>query len=147
LQQTENSGELYQQQRLRQVRDWAKRTRTGDLGEIADPADGDTLWPRITSTADNCLGKACPLYDKCWVMAARREALQADVVIINHYLLFAGLTLRDRGFGELLPDASSIILDEAHKLPDIAGRFFGQAISGRQLLDYVRDGETELQEL
>src|SRR5699024_9389293 len=87
LEQTDNSGELYQQQRLRQVHDWAKRTRTGDLGELADPADGDALWPRITSTADNCLGKACPLYDTCWVMAARREALRADVVIINHYLL------------------------------------------------------------
>ncbi|HLQ84534.1 MAG TPA: ATP-dependent DNA helicase, partial [Salinisphaeraceae bacterium] len=88
-----------------------------------------------------------PLFEQCWVMAARRKAQQADLVIINHYLLFADLTLREQGFGELLPDADVIILDEAHQLPDIAGRFFGQAISGRQLQDYVRDAHTELGEL
>src|SRR5699024_5253584 len=147
LEQAENDGDLYQQHRLRKLREWALRTRTGDLGEFADPADGNALWPRVTSTADNCLGKACPLYDKCWVMAARREAQKADLVIINHHLLFADLTLRERGFGELLPDADAVILDEAHKLPDIAGRFFGQAVSGRQLQDYARDARTELKEL
>lgn len=147
LEQAENDTDLRQTQQLRQVREWSLRTQTGDLGEIADPADGNALWPRITSTTDNCLGKSCPLFDKCWVMEARREAQQADLVIINHHLLFADLTLRERGFGELLPGADTVILDEAHKLPDIAGRFFGQAVSGRQLQDYVRDARVELQEL
>ncbi|HLQ84662.1 MAG TPA: DEAD/DEAH box helicase, partial [Salinisphaeraceae bacterium] len=105
LEQAEDNPDLQQYQRLRAVRAWAARTRTGDLGEFADPGDGDALWPRITSTADNCLGKACPLFEQCWVMAARRKAQQADLVIINHYLLFADLTLREQGFGELLPDA------------------------------------------
>src|SRR5699024_8008945 len=109
--------------------------------------DGDSLWPRITSTTDNCLGRECPLYEQCWVVAARREALQADVVIINHHLLFADLTLREQGFGELLPDADAVILDEAHKLPDIAGHFFGQTLSGRRIVDFTRDARLELESL
>src|SRR5699024_996859 len=78
---------------------------------------------------------------------ARSRAQRADIVITNHYLLFADLTLRERGFGEILPDADAIILDEAHKLPDIAGRFFGQQVSGRQLRDFSRDGRVEVNEL
>ncbi len=144
LELTESSGDLYFASRLKKVRAWAARTRTGDLGELGDIADGDALWPRITSTTDICLGSECPLFDQCWVVAARREALAADLVIVNHYLLFADLTLRERGFGEVLPGADAIILDEAHKLPDIAGRFFGQAVSGRQLRDFTRDGRAEI---
>lgn len=144
---TEASGDLYLAPKLRAVRDWATRTKTGDLGEFGDIGDGDALWPRITSTTDNCLGQECPLYDQCWVVAARREAQAADLVIVNHYLLFADLTLRESGFGEVLPGADAVVLDEAHKLPDIAGRFFGQALSGRQLADLVRDGVAELDTL
>ncbi len=136
----ENSGDLYLGPRLRKVREWAGRTKTGDIGEFGDPGDGDSLWPRITSTTENCLGTDCPLYDKCWVLHARREAQAADLVIANHYLLFADMTVREAGFGEVLPGADAIVLDEAHKLPDIAGRFFGQAVSSRQLRDLVRDG-------
>ncbi len=89
-------------------------------------------------------GAECPLFDQCWVVNARREAQAADLVIANHYLLFADLTLREAGFGEVLPGADAIVLDEAHKLPDIAGRFFGQALSSRQLTDLVRDGSAEM---
>lgn len=147
LELTENSGDLYLAPRLRAVREWARSTQTGDIGEFGDPSDGDALWPRITSTTDNCLGNECPLYEQCWVVAARREAQAADLVIANHYLLFADLTLRESGFGEVLPGADAIVLDEAHKLPDIAGRFFGQAVSSRQLRDLARDGRSELDEL
>src|SRR5699024_6528454 len=97
LEQAEKDPDLYDQGRLRAVRKWAARTQTGDLGEFGDPADGSCIWPKITSTADNCIGRDCPLYDRCWVMSARREAQQADLVIINHHLLFADLTLRERG--------------------------------------------------
>ncbi|MES1925109.1 ATP-dependent DNA helicase [Salinisphaera sp. T31B1] len=144
---TEASGDLYLAAKIRRVRDWAARTRTGDLGEFGDLGDGDSLWPRITSTTDNCLGQDCPLFDQCWVVNARREAQAADVVIVNHYLLFADLTLRESGFGEVLPGADAIVLDEAHRLPDIAGRFFGEALSARQLKDLVRDGLSELDSL
>ncbi|MES1946318.1 helicase c2 [Salinisphaera sp. C84B14] len=144
---TEASGDLYLAPKIRAVRDWAARTTTGDLGEFGDLGDGDALWPRITSTTDNCLGQECPLFDQCWVVHARREAQAADLVIVNHYLLFADLTLRESGFGEVLPGADAIVLDEAHRLPDIAGRFFGQALSARQLKDLVRDGLAELDTL
>lgn len=147
LELAESSGDLYLAPRLRKVREWAGRTRTGDIGEFGDPSDGDALWPRITSTTDNCLGTDCPLYDQCWVLHARREAQAADLVIANHYLLFADMTVRESGFGEVLPGADAIVLDEAHKLPDIAGRFFGQAVSSRQLRDLVRDGRAELEAL
>jgi ATP-dependent DNA helicase DinG len=147
LEMTENSGDLYLASSLRRVREWARSTRTGDIAEFGDPGDGDALWPRITSTTDNCLGTECPLYDQCWVLAARREAQAADIVIANHYLLFADLTLRESGFGEVLPGADAIVLDEAHKLADIAGRFFGQAVSSRQLRDLDRDGRAELEQL
>ncbi len=143
---TESAGDLRRAdllKRLRDIRVWAGRTRTGDIGEIGDPADASPLWPRVTSTADNCLGTSCPVYDKCWVVEARRAAQAADLVIVNHYLLFADMSLREEGFGEVLPGADAVILDEAHKLPDIAGRFFGQALSGRQLRDLVRDGHAE----
>lgn len=144
---TEASGDLYLAPKIRAVRDWAARTTTGDLGEFGDLGDGDALWPRITSTTDNCLGQECPLFEQCWVVHARREAQAADLVIVNHYLLFADLTLRESGFGEVLPGADAIVLDEAHRLPDIAGRFFGQALSARQLKDLVRDGLAELDTL
>lgn len=146
---TETAGDLRRADlltRLRNIRQWAGRTRSGDIGEIGDPADGSPLWPRVTSTADNCLGTSCPVYDKCWVIEARRKAQAADLVIVNHYLLFADMSLREEGFGEVLPGADAVILDEAHKLPDIAGRFFGQAMSGRQLRDLVRDGHAEAEE-
>lgn len=146
---TEAAGDLRQPKlltKLREIRVWAGRTHTGDIGEIGDPADASPLWPRVTSTADNCLGSTCPVYDKCWVVEARRAAQAADLVIVNHYLLFADMSLREEGFGEVLPGADAVVLDEAHKLPEIAGRFFGQALSGRQLRDLVRDGHAEAME-
>lgn len=130
-------------QRLASIRAWARKTDTGDLGEFGDLGDGDSLWPQVTSTPDNCLAAECPFWDRCFVVAARREAQAADVVIANHHLFFADLTLRDAGLGEVLPGADTIILDEAHKLPDVAGHFFGQALSSRQLAELDRDTRSE----
>lgn len=146
LEATEAAGELRAPQlvaRLRAVREWSARTRSGDLGEVGDIDDGSPLWPRVSSTIDNCLGSDCPEYGDCWVVAARRAAQAAEIVIVNHHLLFADLSLREQGFGELLPGASAVILDEAHRLPDIAGQFFGMALSSRQLRDLVRDARLE----
>lgn len=143
---TESAGDLRSpalQNKLREIREWASRTRTGDLGEIGDIDDGSPIWPRVSSTTDNCLGVECPVYNDCWVVGARRAAQDADVLVVNHHLLFADIALREEGFGELLPGADAVILDEAHHLPAIAGQFFGESVSGRQVRDLVRDGRAE----
>jgi ATP-dependent DNA helicase DinG len=124
------------------VRDWAAATRSGDVGELALPEDAP-IWPAVTSTSDNCLGQDCPDWTRCHLVQARRRAQEADLVVINHHLLCADLALRDQGFGEILPGADCLIVDEAHQLAEIAGGFFGLALSSRQLLDLARDVETE----
>lgn len=143
---TEAAGDLRSpklQAKLRRIREWSAVTRTGDLGEVGDVDDGSPIWPRVSSTTDNCLGTECPAYEQCWVVAARRGAQAADVLVVNHHLLLADLALREEGFGELLPGADAIVLDEAHRLPEIAGQFFGRALSSRQLRDLVRDARSE----
>src|SRR5690606_39142678 len=96
-------------------------------------------WAQVTSTRENCLGSDCPHYKGCFVMEARKRALEADVVVVNHHLFFADLVLRDEGAGELLPAANAVILDEAHQLPDTASLFFGESVSTAQLLELARD--------
>ena len=124
---------------LRKVRQWASRTRSGDIAELSDLAEDSPVWPLITSTADNCLGNECDQIENCYLALARREAQEADVVVINHHLLFADMALKDQGFGELLPGANAFILDEAHQLADIASNFFGTMVSANQLLELSRD--------
>lgn len=124
---------------LLQVRAWAARTRSGDIAELASVAEGSPTWPFVTSTADNCLGQECPMLGDCHVLKARRAAQEADLVVINHHLFFADMALREEGFGELLPGANAVVFDEAHQLPEVASLFFGQALSGRQLLELARD--------
>jgi len=124
------------------VRDWAAVTRSGDVAELDLPEDAP-VWPAVTSSSDNCLGQACPQWRDCHLVAARRNAQRADLVVINHHLLCAALSLRDEGFGEILPGADCFIVDEAHQLPEVAGSFFGASLSGRQLLDLIRDLEVE----
>ena len=89
------------------------------------------VWPTITSTRENCLGQECPQFARCHVFEARRAAQAADIVVVNHHLLLADLALKDEGFGDLLPGAEAVILDEAHQVPDIAAQFFGQSWSVR----------------
>ncbi|MGH8528661.1 MAG: ATP-dependent DNA helicase [Nevskiales bacterium] len=132
--------------RLQDVVAWAGRTQIGDLAEVGDPGDGSPLWHRVSSTADNCLSGECPRYSDCYVLKARRRAQEADVVLVNHHLLFADLALREEGFGELLPGAEAIVLDEAHQLPQVAGQFFGAALSGRQLAELANDAQAEYRE-
>jgi ATP-dependent DNA helicase DinG len=124
------------------VRDWAARTRSGDVAELALP-DDTPIWPAVTSTSDNCLGQECPEWGRCHLVDARRRAQEAELVIINHHLLCADLSLKDEGFGEILPGADCFVIDEAHQLAEVASNFFGVAVSGRQLLDLARDSETE----
>ncbi len=128
---------------LERVRHWAAQTRRGDIAEVSEVPEDSSIWPLVTSTTDNCLGQDCPSFGDCYVVKARRQAQEADLVVINHHLLFADMALREDGFGELLPGANAFILDEAHQLPDVAASFFGVSLSGRQLTALARDTLSE----
>lgn len=129
---------------LPHVRNWSRTTRQGDVAELARFSESDPVWPWVTSTRDNCLGPDCPSFDRCHVIKARREAQAADVVVVNHHLLMADLVLKEEGFGDLLPGADAIVIDEAHQLPEIAAAFLGFAVSSRQLESLAKDLAVEL---
>jgi ATP-dependent DNA helicase DinG len=112
---------------------------TGDKAECQQVPEHAAIWARVTSTRENCLGSDCGRYNDCFVIKARREAQDADVVVVNHHLFFADLMLREEGVPELLPNAQTIVFDEAHQLPDTATLFFGDSVSTAQLLDLLRD--------
>ncbi|MDR2877449.1 MAG: ATP-dependent DNA helicase [Chromatiales bacterium] len=124
---------------LHGLREWAQHTESGEIAQFHALPAGDRFWLQVTSTADNCLGQECPSWSECHVVKARRAAQEAELVVVNHHLLFSDFLLRQEGFGELLPAADAFVLDEAHQLPEIASRFFGIAVSGRQLTDLARD--------
>ncbi|WP_294906368.1 ATP-dependent DNA helicase [Tatumella sp. UBA2305] len=121
------------------VRGWSSVTVDGDISQCASVAEDSGLWPLVTSTNDNCLGNDCPRYNDCFVVKARKRAMDSDVVVVNHHLFLADLVVKESGFAELIPDAQVMIFDEAHQLPDIASQYFGQQISGRQLQDLAKD--------
>jgi ATP-dependent DNA helicase DinG len=118
---------------LREVREWRYRTASGDRAELIEVAEDSAIWPLVTSTADNCLGSECPVYQKCHVVRARRAAQEADLVVVNHHLLLADLAMKEEGFIEFLPGADAVILDEAHQVPDLATQFFGISLGSREL--------------
>src|SRR3990167_864417 len=121
------------------INSFIHRSPTGDKAECPTVPEHATIWARVTSTRENCMGSDCPRYSECFVVKARREAQDADVVVVNHHLFFADLMLREEGVPELLPNAQTIIFDEAHQLPDTATLFFGDSISTLQFLDLLRD--------
>jgi ATP-dependent DNA helicase DinG len=130
---------------LSAIRAWSARTRRGDRMEMIDIPEDSPVWPRVTSTPENCLGTECPFFDDCHVVKARREAMEADIVVVNHHLLMADLALKQEGFGEILPGADAFILDEAHQIPELAGQFFSQSVSARQMVDLAQDALAEAQ--
>ena len=120
---------------------FARASESGDRGMLADVPENASIWPLVTSTRDNCLGSNCAHHGECFVLKARKDALDADVVVVNHHLFFADVMLRDEGLAELLPACNTIILDEAHQLPDTATLFFGEQLTSGQLADLARDAE------
>ena len=122
---------------------FAKQTKTGDKAECGDVPENSPVWSMVTSTRENCLGQDCPYHKECFVLAARREALAADLVVVNHHLFFADVMLRDEGTAELLPACNTVIFDEAHQLPETASLFFGNNVSTSQVLDLARDARVE----
>jgi len=129
---------------LARVAKWAAITRSGDLSELTDLPEQSLVWPMVSSTRENCLGQECPQFSRCHVLEARRAAQAADIVVVNHHLLLADLALKDEGFGDLLPGAEAVILDEAHQVPEIAAQFFGLHWSIRQVQLLQRDAAAEL---
>ncbi len=128
---------------IQRIVDWEVMTVSGDISGLNSVPRDAEIWQHVTSTADNCLGSECEDYETCFVVKARREAQEADVVVVNHHLFFADLALKEEGFGELLPSANAVILDEAHQLPEIASTFFSETLSSRQLMELSRDTQIE----
>jgi ATP-dependent DNA helicase DinG len=118
---------------LARIERWSRTTRSGDLAEVAGLSDSHPLWLEVTSTRDNCLGQRCQEFARCHVATARREAQDADIVIVNHHLLLADLTLKEDGFGDILGNADAIVLDEAHQLPELVMQFFGATVGSRRI--------------
>ncbi len=128
---------------LAMVRRWRNQTASGDIAEVDTVPEDAPLWPKVTSTIDNCLGTQCDFYASCFVVKARQAALEADIVVVNHHLLLADLVLKEEGFGELLPGSEAVIVDEAHQFPDIAQSFFNRQISARVLRSLADDLRAE----
>ncbi|AVQ80002.1 MULTISPECIES: ATP-dependent DNA helicase [unclassified Variovorax] len=124
---------------LAKIEQWSKATRTGDLAELPGLDERSPLIPLITSTRENCLGAQCPQFKACHVNLARREALAADIVVINHHLFFADLAVRETGMAELLPSVSVVVFDEAHQLNETGVQFLGAQLGSGQALDFARD--------
>jgi len=142
LERTQQNGRLTSRDDVGYLRDIArfiKTTSSGDKAELSRVPENALIWNLVTSTRDNCLGAECTYYQDCFVMKARKEAQQADVVVVNHHLFFADVALKDTGVAELLPTANTVIFDEAHQLPDTATLFFGDTVSTSQVMELCRD--------
>lgn len=137
-----DEGRLLDKKRLDElvtVQEWSLNTKLGDLTECIGIEESSSVIPLVTSTAENCLGGDCPLYDDCYLVKARRRAQKADIIVINHHLFFANAALKEQAENELIPDADAIIFDEAHQIPEIATQFLGERFSSRQLAMFVQD--------
>ena len=118
---------------------WSLTTLHGDIAEVSGVPEQSRVWSDVTSTVDNCIGSKCQYYDDCFVNAARKDAMEADILVVNHHLFLADLALKEEGFGQLLPKVDVVIFDEAHQVPDTASIYFSTGSSQRQILDLCRD--------
>jgi ATP-dependent DNA helicase DinG len=129
----------------RAVEGWAPRTETGDRAEVPDLPDSADFWREISAASENCIGQSCPDFDACWITKMRQRALEADLVVVNHHLLCADLSVKDGGnYGQVIPPYDTVILDEAHLLEDVATQYFGVQVSSHKVEDLCRDVEREL---
>lgn len=128
---------------LAKIKTWSQRTKVGDIAEMTQLSESDPVWYLATSTVENCLGQDCPDYAECFLMKARKKAQESDLLVVNHHLLCADWSIRENGFGELLPSAEVVIIDEAHQLADTASNFLGNHVGGKQLIDLAKDSLIE----
>ncbi|MBF0419888.1 MAG: ATP-dependent DNA helicase [Magnetococcales bacterium] len=142
----ENTANLSIKERhwLTQLETWLRKTRSGDRDEWAGMPERPHLWSEVHADTLYCPGRVCPEAQDCFLAHARRQAMEADLVVVNHHLFFADLAVKEGGFGELLPKADCIVFDEAHRIPDIVTRFFGWELSNGQLSDLLRDSREQI---
>ena len=127
------------------IENWMASTRDGDIASLPDVPEDAAIWPHVTSTVDNCLGGQCAEFERCFAVKARLDAIQADIVVVNHHLLVADLGLKSHGFGELLPEVDVVIIDEAHALIDVVRRALGFQLSSRQITDLAHEARRALE--
>jgi ATP-dependent DNA helicase DinG len=124
---------------LEAISSWEPKTKSGDIGDLNEVPEDSKIWPSVTSTVDNCIGQNCSFFEDCYVNRARKAAMTSEVVVVNHHLFFADKSLKDDGFGALLPDVETVIFDEAHQIPDIASNFLGNSFSSWQVMELASD--------
>ncbi|MEL0104882.1 MAG: ATP-dependent DNA helicase [Methylophilaceae bacterium] len=124
---------------VEKIKHFSKHSVTGEISEIDDIPESSTVWPLVTSTSDNCLGQSCTHAKECFFLKARKKALSAEIIVVNHHLLFADLSLKDEDISEILPKVDTIFFDEAHQVPEIASFFFGNNFSSNQLIVYLQE--------
>ncbi len=122
-----------------EVTNWSRETETGDRAELANLPESLSFWRHIDARSEACLGQKCPDFDPCFITRMRNRAQEADIVVVNHHLFFADLSLRNGNYGSVLPDYTAVILDEAHLIEDVASEYFGSQVSNYQIDDLVRD--------
>ncbi len=118
---------------------WEPISNSGDIGDLSEVPEDSRIWPSVTSTVDNCIGQNCSFFEECYVNKARKAALVSEVMVVNHHLFFADKSLKDDGFGALLPEVDTVIFDEAHQIPDIASNFLGNSFSSWQVMELAND--------
>ena len=131
---------------LRIIKKWAQRTSTGDRAELSELPDDLPLWHRLDARRETCAGQKCANFDICFITKVRQQALQSDIVVVNHYLFFADLALRQDDFGSILPDYAVLVFDEAHEIEDVATQYFGLMVSNYRFEELARDSEKALSE-
>ncbi len=124
---------------FRIIRDWEKTTETGDRAEIKQLPEKSTAWAKLDARRELCSGQKCPQFDRCFLTKMHMKAHESDIIIVNHHLLFADLSVREEEYGGILPDYNAVIFDEAHEVEDVAGAYFGISISNYQFQELVRD--------
>ncbi len=133
----------------RAVAAWEKTTQSGDRAELAELPEASALWHKLDARADTCLGQKCKEYDRCFITEMRRRAAESDIIIVNHHLFFADLSIKLEADGApdagVLPECGAVIFDEAHELEDIAGSYFGISVSNLRMDELTRDVEHLLQ--
>jgi len=148
LKQTEFGGRLppSQQHDLNIIINWLPGSKTGDKAELEEISTDSHIWSKVTSTTDNCLGTECQFVSDCCVLNARKQALQADIIIVNHHLFFADMALKEEGFGEIIPGADVYIFDEAHQIINIAPNYFGYSLSSHRIESFANDLSAQIME-